>query len=83
MLSKTSFGRLNHVFVPTGQSVGTYTPGSGKKTEANFPQNWLSLKELKRLLLTQDVVLTSIQRHLNVMDVRWTSKQRCVLTGVG
>ena len=31
-------------------------------------------------LLTQDVVLTSIQRHLNVMDVRWTSKQRCVLT---
>ena len=32
-------------------------------------------------LLTQDVVLTSIQRHLNVMDGRWTLKQRCVLTG--
>ena len=32
-------------------------------------------------LLTQAVVLTSIQRHLNVMDVRWTLKQRCVLTG--
>ena len=32
-------------------------------------------------LLAQDVVLTSIQRHLNVMDVRWTLKQRCVLTG--
>ena len=31
--------------------------------------------------MTQDVVLTSIQRHLNVMDVRWTLKQRCVLTG--
>ena len=29
----------------------------------------------------QDVVLTSFQRHLNVMDVRWTLKQRCVLTG--
>ena len=34
------------------------------------------------LLLTQDVVLTSIQRHLNVMDVRRTLKQRCVLTSL-
>ena len=25
----------------------------------------------------------SIQRRLNVMDVRWTLKQRCVLTGTG
>ena len=33
-------------------------------------------------LLAQDVVLTSIQRHLNVMDVRWTLKQRSVLTGL-
>ena len=32
-------------------------------------------------LITQDVVLTSFQRHLTVMDVRWTLKQRCVLTG--
>ena len=31
-------------------------------------------------LLTQNVVLTSIQRHLDVMNVRWTLKQRCVLT---
>ena len=29
-------------------------------------------------LLAQDVILTSIQRFLNVMDVRWTLKQRCV-----
>ena len=35
----------------------------------------------RQTLLTQDVVLTSIQRHLNVTDVRWTLKQRCVLTG--
>ena len=34
-------------------------------------------------LLTQDVVLTSIQRHLTViMDARWALKQRCVLTGI-
>ena len=35
-----------------------------------------------RSLLTQDVLLTSIQRRSNVMDVRWTLKQRCVLTGL-
>ena len=28
---------------------------------------------------TQDVAWTSIQRLLNVMNVRWTSKHRCVL----
>ena len=27
-------------------------------------------------ILTQDVIWTSIQRFLNVMDVRWTSKRR-------
>ena len=32
-------------------------------------------------LYTQDVVLMSITRYLNVMDVRRTTKQRCVLTG--
>ena len=32
-------------------------------------------------LLTQDVVYTSIQRLLNVMDGRWMLNQRCVLTG--
>ena len=37
-------------------------------------------------LLTQDVIWrvciwTSIQRFFNVIDVRLTSKQRCVLTG--
>ena len=31
-------------------------------------------------LLTQEVVLTSIQSHMNVTDVRQTLKQRCVLT---
>ena len=31
--------------------------------------------------LTQDVIWTLVQRFLNVMDVRWTSKQRRVLTG--
>ena len=40
---------------------------------------YLSDVAYKPSLLTQDAVLTSIQRHLNVMDVRWTSKQRCVL----
>ena len=33
-------------------------------------------------LLTQDVIWTSIRRLLNVMDVRWTSKECCVLTGI-
>ena len=32
-------------------------------------------------MLTIDVIWTSIQRFLNVMDVRWMSKKRCVLTG--
>ena len=31
-------------------------------------------------MLTQDVIWTSIQRFLNVIDVKWTSKQHCVLT---
>ena len=30
---------------------------------------------------TQDVVSKSFERHLNVGDVRWTLKQRRVLTG--
>ena len=30
-----------------------------------------------------DVVLTSMRRHSNVMDVVWTSKRRRVLTGRG
>ena len=30
-----------------------------------------------------DVVLTSMRRRFNVMDVVWTSKRRCVLTGRG
>ena len=42
----------------------------------------LPLMYLILSLLSQDVVLTSSQRHLNVMDVRWTLKQRCVLTGM-
>ena len=29
-------------------------------------------------LLTQEVIWTLIQRYSNVMDVRWTLKQRCV-----
>ena len=29
-----------------------------------------------------DIVLTSIRRRFNVMDVVWTSKRRRVLTGV-
>ena len=33
-------------------------------------------------LLTQYVVSTSFQRHLNVGDVRWTLKQRHVLSGL-
>ena len=33
-------------------------------------------------LLAQDVIWMSIQRFLNVMNVRWTLKQRCVLTGM-
>ena len=32
-------------------------------------------------LFTQDVIWTSIQLLLKVMDVSWTSKQRCVFTG--
>ena len=32
--------------------------------------------------LTQDVFWTSIPRFMNVMDARWTSKQRCVLTDI-
>ena len=30
-----------------------------------------------------DVVLTSVRRRFNVMDVVWTSKRRSVLTGIG
>ena len=30
----------------------------------------------------QDVIWRSIRRFFNVMDVRWTPKQRRVLTGV-
>ena len=44
------------------------------------PSQYESLR-LVYTLLTQDVVLTSFQRHLIVMDVRWTLKQRRVLTG--
>ena len=32
-------------------------------------------------LLTQDVIWSLIQRFLNVMAVRWTTKQGCVPTG--
>ena len=31
-------------------------------------------------LITQDVIWTSIQHILDVMAVKWTSKQRCMLT---
>ena len=31
--------------------------------------------------LLKQVIWTSFQRFFNVIDVRWTSKQRCVLTG--
>ena len=41
----------------------------------------LGIHSMSITVLTQDVVLTSIQRRLNVMDVRKTLKQRCVLTG--
>ena len=34
-----------------------------------------------RTLLTQDVIWMSFQCLLDVIDVRWTSKQRCVLNG--
>ena len=34
------------------------------------------------VMKTQDVIWTSIQRYLNVMDVKKTSKQRRVLIGV-
>ena len=30
---------------------------------------------------THNVVLTSVQRYLNLMDVGWTSKRRLVLAG--
>ena len=45
---------------------------------------WIEVDKRIRFLslLTQDVVLTSIQRRLNVVDVRWTLKRRCVLTGL-
>ena len=33
--------------------------------------------------IKQEVVLTSIQCFLNVMNVRWTLKQRSVFTGKG
>ena len=42
--------------------------------EYNFPGNALTL-------LSQDVIWTSIQRSLNVMDATSTSKQRCLLIG--
>ena len=32
--------------------------------------------------LLKDIIWTSIQRLFNVMDARWTLKQRCVLTGL-
>ena len=32
-------------------------------------------------LLKQDAIWTLIKRFLNVMNIRWTSIQRCVLTG--
>ena len=35
-----------------------------------------------RITISQDVIWMSIQRFLNVKDLRWTSKQRCVLTGI-
>ena len=41
--------------------------------------------ELYKFLISQyahDVVLTSMQRRFNVMDVVWTSKRRRVLTGI-
>ena len=40
------------------------------------------LKNIQTYLLTQDVIWTSIQRCLNVMDVRWTLKRHCVLNGM-
>ena len=41
--------------------------------------------ELYKFLISQyahDVVLTSMQRRFNVMDVVWTSKRSRVLTGI-
>ena len=35
-----------------------------------------------KTLFTQDVIWKSFQRFLNVMDVRWTLKQCCVITGL-
>ena len=43
------------------------------------------LQPLEVLLISQyahDVVLTSVRRRFNVMDVVWTSKRRRVLTGL-
>ena len=35
-----------------------------------------------RFQLIQDVIWTSIQCYLNFLDIRWTSKQRCLLAGI-
>ena len=49
------------------------------------PKNLASSKNKRRILiialLAQHVICALFQRFLNVMDVRWTSKQRYVLSG--
>ena len=40
----------------------------------------LNRNQNKLTLLAQDVISESIQRLLNIMDVEWTSKQRCLHT---
>ena len=42
----------------------------------------LKVPNLRAKNLTQDVIWTSLQQFLNVMDVQWTLKQLCVLTAV-
>ena len=53
---------------------------SNLQFSSSFPQVSLYIIKYKRTTLsTQDVIWTSIELFLNVMDVRWTSKQCCYL----
>ena len=93
--TRVMYGQLPVVFLCKSSSMSSPTNGvilhSPNNNNHGFRQQYQQQKQHYQVLdleffflsmLAHDVIWTSIQPLLNVMDVIWTSKQRCVLAGL-
>ena len=71
------------MFVPLQASAifGIFVSFREDKKESTRSHAFLMVSTQLTTQYAHDVVLKSVPRRFNVMDVVWTSKRRCVLTG--